>query len=225
MIPRTIHQFWGGSPLPEVLRELSATWLDHHPGWAYVLWNEDSIRAFDILHQDLYDRADQIVPADAVWQFRSDILRWAILWRYGGVWADMDTTCQRSIEPLLTRSVVAGWEVQGQWVGSSVLAATPGHPVISEICAAMGRLAHSSPPGTRPNVISGPKAITRPLLERRRRHRDVRIVDERLWYPVRWSEAERSTEPHPAAYIVHHWAHQRSLRGLPPPTLDVTGAG
>lgn len=222
MIPRIIHQFWGGSPLPDELRNMSHTWKIHHPEWTYRWWDESS--AYPRLGKlaDLWDRASEIVPADAVWQFRSDLLRWSLLWQYGGVWADVDSTCQRPLDELLTRPIVAGWEIQDQWVGTSVFATTPRHPVVREILDITATTALRARPGTRPNRISGPKAVTAPLLRRRRTHGDVRILDEHVWYPVRWDEPERSEAHHPDAWVVHHWAHQRALRGIPIPATSAT---
>ena len=151
-----------------------------------------------------------LVPPDAVGQYRADIARYEILHRYGGVYADLDTTCQRPIGPLLPEGqLVAGWEVQGKWIGNTVIAAPAGHGALAEIIAALPAIARRHAPA-KANKLSGPKAIT-PLL--RRRH-DVHLLDQGTFYPVAWDEPERSTDPHPHAYVVHHWQHQRDLRGL-----------
>ena len=208
VIPRIIHQFWDGGhcrtgcgACPHV--------ADQPPDWEYRLWDGESVRSL-LFHADLWDRALDIVPPDALWQFRSDLARWSLLWRFGGVWADMDTTCQRPLDKLLTHPVVAGWEIQDRWIGTSTVAATSRHPAIEAVLDNIRRVAR---PGTRPHVISGPKAVTRILLTRRRLFRDVRVLDERMWYPVRWDTPEASDRP-TQAWIVHHWLHQRTLRSL-----------
>lgn len=209
-----LHQIWVGPPRPAHLDRMAETWRTQHPDWDYLLWGEAAIDALDLDNRDLYDRAEHLVPADAVGQYRADIARYEILHRYGGVYADLDTTCQKPITPLLgdTSKLVAGWEVQGKWVGNTVIAAPAGHPALEQIIAALPGLARRHAP-TRPNRLSGPKAIS-PLLRRRR---DVTLLDQGTFYPVAWDEPERSTDPHPHAYVVHHWQHQRDLRGLPHP--------
>lgn len=205
-----LHQIWVGPPRPKHLDRMAETWREQHPDWDYLLWDEEAIAALDLDNQDLYDRAPDLVPADAVGQYRADIARYEILHRYGGVYADMDTTCQKPIGPLLPEGqLVAGWEVQGKWVGNTVIAAPAGHPALAEIIAALPAIAlRHAPAGA--NRLSGPKAIT-PLLRRRK---DVTLLDQGTFYPVAWDEPERSTDPHPHAYVVHHWQHQRDLRGL-----------
>jgi len=205
-----LHQIWVGPPRPAHLDRMSETWREQHPDWDYLLWDDEAIAALDLDNQDLYDRAPDLVPADAVGQYRADIARYEILHRYGGIYADLDTTCQRPITPLLPEGqLVAGWEVQGKWVGNTVIGAPAGHPALAEIIAALPAIARKYAPA-KANKLSGPKAIT-PLLRRRR---DVTLIAQSAFYPVPWDQPERSTDPHPGAYVVHHWQHQRDLRGL-----------
>lgn len=212
MIPRVIHQVWLGSPIPDHLARMTRTWTEHHPGWGYHLWTEPDVSALGLTHRDLYDAAERIVPTDAVWQFRSDLVRWDILHRHGGVYADTDTTCQRPLDGLLAgHSMVAGWEMQSRWVGVSVLASVPGHPVAGEVLAAIPGIVAAAPVGTRPNRLTGPKALS-PLLRRRD---DVHLLDEHVLYPVQWDDPLRADrETFPDSHVVHHFQHQRDLRGL-----------
>jgi len=205
-----IHQIWVGSRLPDHLREMTETWQSVHPTWDYRLWTDDTIDALGLTNRDLYDRASELVPADAIGQYRADIARYEILHRFGGVYADTDTTCQRHLGGILPAGqLVAGWEVQDKWIGNTVIAAPTGHPALTEIIDALPALADRLETA-RPNRLSGPKAIT-PLLRGRA---DVTIVDQEIFYPVGYHELERSTEDHPDAYVVHHWQHQRDLKGI-----------
>lgn len=206
----TIHQIWVGSPVPFHLNEMSYTWSKHHPGADYIRWDDERIRGLGLENQDLYDRAPELVPADAVGQYRADIARYEILYRYGGVYADMDTTCQKPIDPLIVPGkMTVGWEVQNRFIGNTVIYAPKGHPALREIINKLPEWAREAP--ARPNKLSGPKAISTIL----RNRADVVYLDSDIWYPVPWDQPERSTDPHPNAYVVHHWQHQRDLRGIP----------
>src|SRR5690554_8239896 len=113
---------------------MAETWREQHPDWDYLLWDEEAIAALDLDNQDLYDRAPDLVPADAVGQYRANIPRYETLHRYGGVYADMDTTCQRPIDKLLPPGhLTPAWEVQGKWAGNTVPAAPAGHPAPAEV--------------------------------------------------------------------------------------------
>jgi mannosyltransferase OCH1-like enzyme len=206
----TIHQIWVGSPPPEHLVSLSATWREQHPAWGYTLWDDEAIESFGLRNRELYDRAEELVPADAVGQYRADIARYEILYRRGGVYADMDTTCQKPIDPLIVPGkMTVGWEVQNRFIGNTVIYAPKGHPALREIIEKLPEWAREAP--ARPNKLSGPKAISTVL----RNRTDVVYLDSDIWYPVPWDQPERSTDPHPNAYVVHHWQHQRDLRGIP----------
>jgi mannosyltransferase OCH1-like enzyme len=41
MIPKVIHQIWiGPKPAP---KQMMQTWKEKHPGFEYILWNEEEI--------------------------------------------------------------------------------------------------------------------------------------------------------------------------------------
>ena len=82
-IPKTIHQIWLGSPFPERCKRLQQTWLDQHPDWEYILWDDAKINAFGLVNKSKYDRAVNFGE-------KSDIARYEILYRYGGLYVDTD---------------------------------------------------------------------------------------------------------------------------------------
>jgi hypothetical protein len=102
MIPRIIHQTWKTADIPERYRACQASWREYHPDWTYILWTDADIEAFVIEHfprlLDLFQRyPDQIQRVDAA--------RYMILFKYGGVYADLDVCCRRSFESLLAYDV------------------------------------------------------------------------------------------------------------------------
>lgn len=212
---RIIHQLWIGSPFPAHLARLAQTWRDHHPGWDYRLWDQAAIDTLDMPYRRFYDDAENIVPDDAVHQFRSDLARWVILRDHGGLYADTDTWALRPVDDLLTgHSMVLGWEIQDQWVGVSTIYAEPDHPATHAVIEHIATTVPAARPGTRPNKLTGPKAVS-PLLRKRK---DVHLLPERYWYPVRWNDPlAADAGDFPGSYVVHAWGHQREIRGLPAP--------
>jgi mannosyltransferase OCH1-like enzyme len=207
-----LHQIWLGSEVPKHLMTFAESWKKHHPHDEYRLWRDEDIENLDLVNWPLWRVAHKRVPADAVYQFKADLARYEILYRYGGVYADMDTTCQRSTHDLFdTDHAVLGWEVQNRWIGNTVIYAPQYHQGMKAIIDTIPQVAREYYPRvTRPNKLSGPKMIT-PILSSRD---DVTILDEHIFYPVPYSEPERSTEDHPDSYVVHHWQHQRDMRGI-----------
>ncbi len=85
-IPKTIHQIWLGSPLPEKCREYQQTWLKHHPDWEYILWTEKEIKEFGLQNKEMYDASKNYAQ-------KADIARYEILYRLGGLYVDTDFVC------------------------------------------------------------------------------------------------------------------------------------
>jgi mannosyltransferase OCH1-like enzyme len=92
-IPKKIHQVWLGSDLPEKYRDLCNSWQTTNPDWEYKLWTDKDIEEFDIDIQ----KFNQIKNLGT----KSDILRYHILYKYGGIYADTDFLCLKSFDEFL----------------------------------------------------------------------------------------------------------------------------
>ena len=103
-IPRIIHQLWIGSkPAPITLMN---TWKDKHPDFEYIFWNEEEIKKRELKFK-CQDKIDEIEEING----KADIMRWEILYTYGGVFLDADSICIEPIdEELLNKKCFAGWE-------------------------------------------------------------------------------------------------------------------
>lgn len=122
-IPSIFHQIWlGADPYPDAYADYAQSWEELHPGWERRLWTEDTIPD-DVPRREVYETLRN--PSE-----RSDILRYELLDRYGGVYLDCDLECMRSIEPLLegVDFVVAAQESGGADV--ALVAASAGHPLL-----------------------------------------------------------------------------------------------
>lgn len=93
-IPNIIHQIWLGSPFPEEFRKYQQSWIEHHPQWRYILWTDDDVKQLKLVNQDLYD-------ASLNYGEKSDILRYELLYRYGGLYVDVDFECLKPFDDLL----------------------------------------------------------------------------------------------------------------------------
>jgi len=89
-IPKVIHHIWLGSPLPEKCRILRETWMKNHPDWQFILWTDADIEHFGLENKALYD-------ASTNWGEKSDIARYEIVYKYGGLYVDTD---YESIKPM-----------------------------------------------------------------------------------------------------------------------------
>lgn len=205
MIPRVFHSVWVGPPMPDELAACMATWTTVNEGWEHRLWTEADLGW--LTNQDLFDEAEQ--HTSSVGQFRSDVARYEILRRCGGVYVDVDFEALRPIDELLAGvTCFAAWETDDVWINNAILGSIPAHPMLDELIAGLPANVVRRR-GERPNVLSGPQYLT-PIA---RRH-DIRVFPSSLFYPYGWDDVgtERELGPFPDAYAAHHWQNRRNRK-------------
>ena len=94
-IPKIIHHIWLGSPFPDHLVALRQTWQRHHDSteWQMQLWDDDAIASFGLMNYEAYNAATNFGE-------KSDIARYEILYRLGGVYVDTDFECISALDDL-----------------------------------------------------------------------------------------------------------------------------
>lgn len=208
------HRVWLGGQEPEWLRRLARTWTDNHPEWELRQWTDENVHElFPLTNQAVYDAATAIAPRN-VGQLRSDVLRYEILARFGGVWIDADLECLEPIDDLLEGAeCFAAWEEQDRWIGNTFLGSVPGHPFMERLVAAIPGSVEANR-GRRPNRMTGPHLVTRLW---RGDPSGLTILDQSLIFPYSWRDiADHGLgEEHPGAYCCHHWRNKRCEQGAP----------
>jgi len=137
-IPKVLHQSWKTHDVPEQYGNRSRdSFKISNPGWSYRLWNDEENR--ELLE---FDRADLLDVYDAFEKpiYRADMVRPLYLWRHGGVYADLDYTFYRALEPALKghgvvlaamqtpRSSGKYCRVNQHSLPNAFMAGAPGHP-------------------------------------------------------------------------------------------------
>jgi mannosyltransferase OCH1-like enzyme len=184
LIPRVFHQIWlGPDPLPPEFARYRETWKLHHPDWEHRLWTEESLPG-ELRRPEARDRLRH--PAE-----RSDILRLELLWRYGGVYLDVDLECRRSIEPLLGGLDFFCAYLKAGQVNNAIMGAVADHEILDRALDEV-----------RPREFYGfDKAAAGPVFvnELLAGYPDVALFEPELFYPN--TPQQRET-----AYAVHHQA-------------------
>jgi mannosyltransferase OCH1-like enzyme len=129
-IPKIIHQIWIGPKTPPT--KLMDTWKNKHEGFEYIKWTEEEMQKRGFVSK-LQNRIHEMKEFAG----KADILRWEILYKYGGIYIDADSFCLEPLTDLINKyKAFAGYEnetVRGAgWAGSEysdVLSQT--HPLIS----------------------------------------------------------------------------------------------
>jgi mannosyltransferase OCH1-like enzyme len=144
--------------MPDRYRQWGRDLAAMHPDWEYRLWTDGDFGWLE--NQDVYDAAERLVPDHKVGQLRSNVARYEILNRFGGVWLDADVEPLRPLDGLLGPQAWAGWERQDEWVGTSVMGGDAGRTVL----AAM----HRRGKGRRVSGSAGSQVCDRPVPAARR---------------------------------------------------------
>jgi len=127
-IPRIIHQIWLGSPLPKLYAGWAETWRRFHPGWEYRLWTEAEIGAFGLQNRESYERSPN-------YGVKSDLARYEILERLGGIYADTDFECLGSFDQLARSTRFFAGLMYGPSgpINNGLIGSVPGHPALRQI--------------------------------------------------------------------------------------------
>jgi hypothetical protein len=191
-IPRTIHRVWlGTAPIPAEHKRFGETFAQHHPGWEMRLWTDEDLPGLGITAEER--------GRTRAYSELSNLARYEVLHRFGGIYVDTDVECRRPLTPLLRGvDAFAALEVPGR-VGNAVLGAVPGHPVFARATRLARRTLGT---GVNSPNANGPYFLSL-LLEQ---DPGFAIFAAKLFYPYIWDELERRHDAFPDAYAIHHWA-------------------
>ena len=90
-IPRILHQMWIGDKT-KCPSNLMKSWKLLNPSFEYIFWNEE-----EIIHRKMKFECEKQIKDIMEINGKCDIMRWEILYKYGGVFIDADSVC---LEPL-----------------------------------------------------------------------------------------------------------------------------
>lgn len=128
VIPKIIHAIWfSGDPMPKLYLKCLESWKKYAPDYEIKIWNMETYKPDQCL---FFEQAIE----HGNWAFASDYARADLLFRYGGIYMDLDVEMLRSIDDLLYNDAYMSFESLDRIECGSGMGARPGHPVIWEIC-------------------------------------------------------------------------------------------
>jgi hypothetical protein len=147
-IPAVIHFIWlGPRPFPPESVKHVRSWIANNPGWKIKFWTDrDREPPCDEMEKVLIkdfplSKLGECYELSQNWGEKSDLLRYEILFREGGVYVDHDANCLRPFggmhrgydffcgletphQPFVGRSVTCG---------NGVIGSRPGHPTVGKV--------------------------------------------------------------------------------------------
>lgn len=170
-IPKIIHHVWpGNDEFPRVRRRLDGasadfhawrqSWFTHHPDWSFRFWRLEPT-GDERMDELLADHRYSVVV-------KSDVLRWFVLARYGGIYVDTDFECLRPFDDLMQdeRGLFLAHEPP-IWkhgiLSSALIASAPSHPFAIDVFEeTLRQLAKTSieRANSYPHIVTGPRMVT-----------------------------------------------------------------
>jgi mannosyltransferase OCH1-like enzyme len=176
MIPRLLSQTWKSPDLPPAAEAFRRGWRALNADLDYRFYDDAASREVVAEMFPGLLAAYDALPAPVM---RADVFRYAVIYRDGGIYADIDMECLRPIGPLLsmgeclvsvearlgrTRRRELGYAGDTQ-IANCIFAAAPGHPLFRRAVEQAFALFASAGPKAALSVedLTGPRMLTRLL--------------------------------------------------------------
>ncbi len=147
-IPKVVHFIWlGPRPFPPESVVNVRSWMAQNPDWTFKFWTDRERPApcngmeTIILKEYPFPFLERCYRASENWGEKSDILRFEILFKEGGVYVDHDASCLVPFEPYHNAyHFYCGLETphppfvgRNITAGNGVIGSCPGHHVIKKV--------------------------------------------------------------------------------------------
>lgn len=176
-IPKVIHQIWLGSEYPEKYIKYRDLMMEINSNFEYKLWTDEDVDKFGLKNKELYYNIRN-------WGAKSDIFRYEILEREGGIYIDTDFLC---IKPFDDLCHLDAWAGQGQVgvpeVFNSIMASAPNHKYMQNIVEGLTKIKRFDDhiPGVMNNT--GPYYVQRKFYEVAKPDDNMVIFPEKFFFP------------------------------------------
>jgi len=199
MIPKILHQIWiGPKPAPT---NLMKTWKEKHPNFEYILWTE----------QEIYNRRLQLTCVEKINMIpeingKADIIRWEILYQYGGYFVDADSICIEPFDYYFSDKVAfATFEnenVRAGLIATGTMGFIPKHPLCLDIINWINsKDSEKLIKETRAWYSVGPGLLTKMLDTGK--YKDVSIYPSHCFLPIHFTGP--AYEGHKKVYGYQEW--------------------
>ncbi len=158
MIPKKIHYCWvGGNPLPDSAKKCIRSWKKYCPDYEIIEWNESN---YDFTQAPYMKEAYEAKK----WGFVPDYARLDIIYKYGGIYLDVDVEIVKSFDPLLNYKAFLGFESVGFVNMGHGFGAESGNPVIRALLNSYLKLQFVKSDGSF-DLTPSPQLNTKTLVE------------------------------------------------------------
>jgi inositol phosphorylceramide mannosyltransferase catalytic subunit len=210
-IPKILHFIWLGSPLPKIDQEMISSWKKLHPTWKVYVWTDKEAKNFPFINREAFDAAKNLSE-------KSDIWRYELLYRFGGIYSDTDVECLKPFDTLCKScDFFLGLEsfisdLTANNVGTTIIGSIPQHPFLLECIT-------SIKPGPGDNSVprimaaTGPTHLTACFLASAKKYSpNITCLPPSYFYPFDVSQKKQHSPEwlkqryiQPETLTVHYW--------------------
>jgi mannosyltransferase OCH1-like enzyme len=103
MIPKIIHQTWKNNEIPDNWKDAVNSCKKINNDFEYILWTHESMEEFVAQYYPEFLNTYTSYKHNIQ---RCDAFRYLVLYKYGGVYLDMDIICKKNLSDLLQYDIV-----------------------------------------------------------------------------------------------------------------------
>jgi hypothetical protein len=127
-IPKIIHQIWIGPKDKPVFTE---NWAKMNPDYEYILWDDEKVKSLKLINKKQYDLFGK------QYHGKSDVLRYEILMKYGGIYIDADCEPLRPLDDFLLESdffsCYANEKLRGDRLANGIIGCVKNHFIMRKM--------------------------------------------------------------------------------------------
>ena len=179
MLPKIIHQIWiGPKKRPDIWMDSVKQFCSDF-GYEYKLWDNETTENLNLVNQKFYDR-------DPTYFGKADILRYELLFRYGGCFVDADSVIMKGqqFHELLNdfnTDAGFGFEVDNVLVCQGVCMAIPSSKFMQKCIEEIPLRDFTQLPW----IATGPRLVTE-LVIRYQEEIPLSLYKSTIFYPRSW---------------------------------------
>lgn len=197
LIPKIFHVIWVGSK-KNPNKENITSWTKHNPGWRIQIWGNDDISPENFSNYEYILKANK--PAQ-----KADIMRYEIMYKYGGIYVDTDFECFKNIEELLYDKLCILChedEFDNTGMTNAMFGSIPGHDIFKY---AIENIKNAKLNTIDVNIETGPIYLKNCVNKSKMPYS---VIQSRLFYPStpneHWNHVDVSQFIE-KAYAMHKW--------------------
>jgi mannosyltransferase OCH1-like enzyme len=174
LVTKIIHQFWTGPEMPSAVKDAVASWAEINADYDCRLWNEEA--AYSFLEEYFEGEILSLFKRSTIPAFKSDLIRYALLFIFGGLYVDTDMKALRPLSPSLPRRarlIVTYVDREDKGlpviIKNDFLAARPGNEIFLSLLDGICRNCEAAAKSRKPyniHSISGPTLLKSAILSR-----------------------------------------------------------